>query len=113
MVEGWRGAPWVGPSGCSPFPPGVPHSPDRESVSNPRHVERSRRFSHTPLSCPLHPKGYLTYLVGSAFSSTATSATSCRTRTTSSAAAAALSDGKLRIPECRPPAAKDHWILNM
>ena len=38
----------------------------REPVSNPRHVERSRRFSRTPLSCPLHAKGYATYPVGSA-----------------------------------------------
>ena len=30
-------------------------------------AQRSRRFSRTPLSCPLHPKGYVAYPVGSAF----------------------------------------------
>jgi len=45
----------------------VPHEPDRESVSNPRHVKRSGRFSRTPLSCPLHNKGYGTYPLGRVF----------------------------------------------
>jgi hypothetical protein len=56
-VEGWRGTPKARSIRYSPFPLGVPHTPGREPVSSPRHVERSRRFSRTPLSCPLHPKG--------------------------------------------------------
>src|SRR5215472_13846742 len=36
-------------------------------VSSSRHVKRSGRISRTPLSCSLHPKGYETYRVGSAF----------------------------------------------
>ena len=66
-VEGWRGAPKAGPIYCSPFPLGVPQQPRREPVSNPRHVERSRRFSRTPLSCSLHLKAYVAYPLGSAF----------------------------------------------
>jgi len=66
-VEGWRGVPKAGPICCSPFPLGVPHQPSREPVSNPRHVERSRRFSRTPLSCSLHLKAYVAYPLGSAF----------------------------------------------
>ena len=66
-VEGWRGVPQAGPIWCSPFPLGVPHEPDREPVSSPRHVEPGRRFSRTRLSCPLHAKGYATYCAGSAF----------------------------------------------
>ena len=30
-------------------------------------AQRSGRISRTPLSCPLHPKGYAAYPVGSAF----------------------------------------------
>ena len=51
----------------SPFPLGVPHEPDREPVSSPRHVEPGRRFSRTRLSCPLLAQAYATYRRGSAF----------------------------------------------
>src|SRR6266704_2146566 len=34
-----------------------------------RHLKRRKRMSRTPLSCPLHAKGYETYRPGSAFRS--------------------------------------------
>jgi len=64
-VEGWRAhgrVRWLfhgfrrGPQSGSPG-----------HVSSPRHVERSRRISRTPLSCPLHAKAYATCRSGSAF----------------------------------------------
>ena len=45
----------------------MPHEPDREPVSSPRHVEPGRRFSRTRLSCPLLAQAYATYRSGSAF----------------------------------------------
>ena len=45
----------------------MPHSPGRESVSSPRHVEPGRRFSRTRLSCPLLAQAYATSRSGSAF----------------------------------------------
>ncbi len=38
----------------------------RNSVSSPRRIKRSMRFSRTTLSCQLHLKGYVTYLTGDA-----------------------------------------------
>ena len=64
-VEGWRAhgrVRWL----VHAFRRG-PQSGSHGHVSNPRHVKRSGRFSRTPLSCPLHPKGYVAYPVGSAF----------------------------------------------
>jgi hypothetical protein len=49
---------------CSPFPLGVPHYPDRELVSSPRHIARSERISRTTRSCTVHIKGYETYQTG-------------------------------------------------
>jgi hypothetical protein len=46
-----------------------PQSGSPGHVSNPRHVERSRRISRTPLSCPLHAKAYATHRSGSALGS--------------------------------------------
>jgi len=43
-----------------------PQSGSPGHVSNPRHVERSRRISRTPLSGPLHAKAYATDRSGSA-----------------------------------------------
>src|SRR5215471_526733 len=37
---------------------GVPHYPDRELVSSPRHIARSERISRTTRSCTVHIKGY-------------------------------------------------------
>jgi hypothetical protein len=44
-----------------------PQSGSPGHVSSPRHVERSRRISRTPLSCPLRATAYATYRSGSAF----------------------------------------------
>ena len=46
---------------------GGPQSGCHRHVSSPRHVERSRRISRTPLSCVLRVKGYETYHAGSTF----------------------------------------------
>jgi hypothetical protein len=49
-VEGWRRCS-VGPAyPLLPFPLGVPHYPDRELVSSPRHIAGSERISRTTRS---------------------------------------------------------------
>jgi hypothetical protein len=49
-VEGWRRCSVVRPTRCSPSPLGVPHYPDRELVSSPRHIAGSERISRTTRS---------------------------------------------------------------
>jgi hypothetical protein len=49
------------------FPRSCPSRPNRDSVSSPRHLERSRRISRTTLPCPLRAKGYGTHHAGDAF----------------------------------------------
>ena len=49
---------------CSPFPLGVPHYPDRELVSSPRHIARSERISRTTRFCTVPIRGYETYQTG-------------------------------------------------
>src|SRR5215469_9714989 len=63
-VEDWAVAPQVRPIHCSPFPLGVPHYPDRELVSSPRHIARSERISRTTRPCTVHIKCYETYQTG-------------------------------------------------
>jgi hypothetical protein len=43
---------------------GVPHYPDRELVSSPRHIARSERISRTTRSCTVRDKVYETYPTG-------------------------------------------------
>ncbi len=49
------------------FPRSCPCRSNRDSVSSPRHVERSMRIYRTTLSCSLRAKGYATYPAGDAF----------------------------------------------
>ena len=52
---------------CPGFPRSCPCRPNRDSVSSPRHLERSRRISRTTLPCPLRAKSYGTHHAGGAF----------------------------------------------
>ena len=42
----------------------MPHYPNREPDSSPRHIARSVRISRTTRSCTLHIKVYETYQTG-------------------------------------------------
>jgi hypothetical protein len=51
----------------SPFPLGVPQKkPNRELVSNPRHIARSVWISRTTRTCSLRVKSYIAYRAGAA-----------------------------------------------
>src|SRR5437016_3130681 len=45
---------YLQPICCSPFPPGVPHEPNRTPVSSPRRIKPSVQISCTGLSCVSH-----------------------------------------------------------
>jgi len=66
-VEDWRSTGRFGPSVFSPFPLGVPQSPNPEPISSPLLIARSVRISRTTRSCTLRVKGYGTYRAGDAF----------------------------------------------
>jgi hypothetical protein len=66
-VEGWRGGPKGIPWQYPGFPPSCPFRDVRSSVSSPRHIARSVRFSRTTRSCTLRIKSYEAYRTGAAF----------------------------------------------